>query len=81
MIRRALATILFLTVALFSLNLIAQQEEHSDASAEAPAKPVADKGKPEAGKEKPHGMKEEPPVVTHHQITMNGKVLKYTATT
>ena len=81
MTRRALATLLFLAVSLFGLNLCAQQNEDSDAPAEAAAKPAADKGKPEAAKEKPAAMKEEPPVVTHHQITVNGKVLKYTATT
>ena len=81
MTRRALATVLFLTLTLFSLNLYAQQSEDSDASAEAAAKPAVDKGKPEAAKEKPVGMKDEPPIVTHHQITLNGKLLKYTATT
>ncbi len=80
MTRRALATILFLALSLFSLMLCAQQNEDSDVPAEA-AKPAADKGKPEAAKEKPAAVKEEPPVVTHHQITVNGRVLKYTATT
>ncbi len=81
MTRRALATFLFLTLALFSLNLIAQQNEDSDTSAENAAKFAAERGKPEAPKEKPAGIKEEAPVVTHHQITVNGRVLKYTATT
>ncbi len=76
-----LASLLFLTLALFSLNLLAQQNEDSDTQAGAPAKAAADKGKPEAAKEKPASMKEEPPVVTHHQISVNGRVLKYTATT
>ena len=81
MTRRAVATLLFLTLALLSLNLAAQQSENSDAQAETAAKPTADKGKAEAAKEKPAAIKEEPPVVTHHQITVNGRVLKYTATT
>jgi carboxypeptidase C (cathepsin A) len=48
----------------------------------APAPPEA---KPEAGKESPSDkeehfdMTEVPPVVTHHQITLDGKILKYTA--
>ncbi len=81
MTRRALASILFVTLSLFSLNLYAQQNENSEAPAEAAAKPAAEKGKAEAAKEKPPAMKEEPPVVTHHQITVDGKVLHYTATT
>ena len=61
------------------------QGERGRPSAQAPApgagehptpSPVPKEEKP-AEKEKP----EEPPVVTHHQITAQGKVLKYTATT
>ncbi len=39
--------------------------------------------KPESGKEgdEHYDMTEVPPVVTHHQITVDGKVLRYTATT
>src|SRR5262244_3899343 len=37
----------------------------------------ADKDK---DKEEHYDMTEVPPVVTHHQITLDGKVLKYTAT-
>jgi len=79
--RRALAIILFLTLSLFSLSLSAQQSENSDAPAETPAKPAVERDKPEAAKEKPAAIKDEPPVVTHHQITVGGKVLHYTATT
>jgi carboxypeptidase C (cathepsin A) len=42
-----------------------------------PEVPAADKGKE---KEEHFDMTEVAPVVTHHQITLNGKVLKYTAT-
>ena len=38
-------------------------------------------GDKDKDKEEHYDMTEKPPVVTHHQITMNGKVLKYTATT
>ena len=46
----------------------------------------ATEAKPEAGKESSadkeehYDMTEVPPVVTHHQITLDGKLLKYTAT-
>ena len=55
-----------------------------------PQEPAAAVAKPEPPKEMPAGkpddkeehydMTEIPPVVTHHQITLDGKVLKYTAT-
>jgi carboxypeptidase C (cathepsin A) len=55
-----------------------------------PQEPPAPVAKPEPPKETPAGkpddkeehydMTEIPPVVTHHQITLDGKVLKYTAT-
>ena len=81
MTRRALATFLFPALALFSLGLVAQQHEDSDNPPQAAAKMATDKGKPEAAKEEPASMKQEPPVVTHHQITVGGRVLHYTATT
>jgi carboxypeptidase C (cathepsin A) len=48
----------------------------------APAEAKPD-GKPEPGKEgeEHYDMTEVPPVVTHHQITVDGKLLRYTATT
>jgi carboxypeptidase C (cathepsin A) len=42
-----------------------------------PAEPGAEKGKDEP---EHYDMAEVPPVVTHHQITLDGKVLHYTAT-
>jgi carboxypeptidase C (cathepsin A) len=42
-----------------------------------PAKPEQSK---DADKEEHYDMTEVPPVVTHHQITLDGKLLKYTAT-
>jgi len=47
------------------------------------AKPEAAKessGAPPADKEEHYDMTEVPPVVTHHQVTLDGKPLKYTAT-
>lgn len=83
MTRRAVATILYLTLALFTLNLCAQESEKAEAPPEGAKPAVAQGGKSvaEAAKEKTAAPKEEPPVVTHHQITVNGKVLRYTATT
>lgn len=76
MTRRLVAAVLYLAVSLFALNLYAQQEEHPAPPADKAAKPPA-----EAAKEKLLSVKAEPPVVTHHQISVNGKLLKYTATT
>lgn len=51
-----------------------------------PAPPKAEEHKPEAGqggdkdKEEHFDVSEVPPVVTHHQATVDGKVLRYTAT-
>ena len=51
-----------------------------------PAPPPAPQPKPEPAKESDkdkeehYDMTEVPPVVTHHQLTLDGKVLKYTAT-
>jgi len=53
---------------------------------ETPTKPAVEQ-KPSAMKETPedkdeqYDMTESPPVITHQQCTLNGKVLKYTATT
>src|SRR4029077_8055813 len=52
----------------------------------APSQPPAPQTKTEPGKEgdkdkeEHYDMTEVPPVVTHHQITVDGKLLKYTAT-
>jgi carboxypeptidase C (cathepsin A) len=59
-----------------SIALSAQQKEPADApkAAEKSAKPAGDAEKDKASKE-------EPPIVTHHEIHVGGKVLRYTATT
>ena len=53
-----------------------------------PAEPSPEAAKPEPGvaetekdKEEHFDVTEVPPVVTHHQVTLNGKTLSYTATT
>ena len=46
-----------------------------------PAIHEASSDKDREGKEERYDMAEVPPVVTHHQITVDGKALKYTATT
>jgi carboxypeptidase C (cathepsin A) len=66
----------------------ASKTEQTQPATKPPDRPAAapDETKPEAGKadkedkEEHHDMKEVPPVVTHHQITLNGKALNYTAT-
>ncbi len=59
--------------------------ETTPATAQTPTQPVAapKAGAPEAGKESKElrfDMTEVPPVVTHQQATVNGRVLRYTAT-
>jgi carboxypeptidase C (cathepsin A) len=49
-----------------------------DAAAEP--KPPAPTGDKKDDKEERYDMTEQPPVVTHHQITVEGKLLRYTAT-
>ncbi len=53
--------------------------------AKTPEQPAAPETKPEAGKdsaaEEHYEMAEVAPIVTHHQVTVDGKVLRYTATT
>ncbi len=51
-------------------------------AAQPEAGKTAEKAKPEeaADKEEHYDVSEVPPVVTHHQIALNGKTLNYTAT-
>lgn len=64
----------------------ATQPETSQAAAPAPSAqptPPAKPGAPEAAKQSKElhfDMTEAPPVVTHQQVTINGRVLRYTAT-
>ena len=61
-----------------------KKEEQKPASQTAPEAPAEQKAALEKdddkGKELRFDVSEAPPVVTHHQITVNGSVLKYTAT-
>jgi carboxypeptidase C (cathepsin A) len=65
-----------------------EQQSSSKSSEKKPEPPTPSEAKaPEASKTEEGGEKEEhfdvsevPPVVTHHQITVEGKLLKYTAT-
>jgi carboxypeptidase C (cathepsin A) len=52
-----------------------------EATPEQKAAPREPSGDREKDKEERYDMTELPPVVTHHQITVDGKSLKYTATT
>ncbi len=69
-----------LVVAIFSCMTFAQ-ERHAAPPAEHPKEAPSEEAqhpKPPAAEKEPP---EEKPVVTHHQITVAGKVLRYTATT
>ena len=71
----------------FGLRLPAQQdEEQSEETATPAAAPAGEKQQPltkaeEKAKEEKAKEDDKPPVVTHHEIRVRGKVLKYTATT
>jgi carboxypeptidase C (cathepsin A) len=63
------------------------QAQPAEKAAENPDKPENPESKPappsgdkEKDKEEHYDMTEQAPVVTHHQITVDGKLLKYTAT-
>jgi carboxypeptidase C (cathepsin A) len=58
-----------------------QQQEEPKTAEPAPPAPQPEPKTTEGGKEMHFDMTEVPPVVTHHQISLDGKVLKYTATT
>lgn len=58
----------------------AKKPEQQAAAAPTPPAKVAEGEKPGDEKTVHYDMGEVPPVVTHHQITVEGKLLKYTAT-
>ena len=65
-----------------SANSSAQQNESADtAKAGEKAAPSGDKAAKPGDAEKEKAPKEEPPVVTHHEIHVGGRILRYTATT
>jgi carboxypeptidase C (cathepsin A) len=59
-----------------------EKPPESAAKPEAPpeAKPPARESGERESKEEHYDMTEVPPVITHHEVTVNGKLLKYTAT-
>src|SRR5450631_1261846 len=59
----------------------AQKPAEPDAKTAQPAPPQPDPKPGDDKKEEHYDMTEVAPVVTHHQITLDGKALKYTATT
>lgn len=60
----------------------AKNEKKPDNAAKPAETPAPEEHKPDAAtdKEEHYDVSEVPPVVTHHQITVDGKLLKYTAT-
>jgi carboxypeptidase C (cathepsin A) len=54
--------------------------ENADKPENPESKPAQASGDKEKDKEEHYDMTEQPPVVTHHQITVDGKLLKYIAT-
>lgn len=76
-----LALALTLSVAVQVLRSQESDEEAAETESTESAKPQASgKGKPAEPKGKETEAAEEKPVVTHHEIHVDGKVLKYTAT-
>jgi carboxypeptidase C (cathepsin A) len=60
----------------------AKAESNPDAKQPSQEPPASQEQKPAGDKDKEerYDMTEKPPIVTHHQITLGGKALKYTAT-
>ena len=80
---RKVRIIAFLSALLISVaGLAAPQSESAEASkpAEKGSQATEKSGKLPAEAEKAAAPKEEPPVVTHHEIHVGGRVLRYTAT-
>ncbi len=80
-----LARLMLVLPLLLALSLEAraqepQEEEQPQPAASEQAKPSAEKPKPEEKPKKPE-LEDKPPLVTHHEIHVGGRVLKYTATT
>jgi len=77
----AAASLFLMCLALFQSNLFAQERPADQPQARQPGRPGAEEQK-EAGKEEP----KETPIppeknsVTHHELSLGGKSLKYTAT-
>ncbi len=59
------------------------EQKPAEPEAKPEATPAMEPGKEATDKDKDEhfDVSEVPPVVTHHQITVDGKLLKYTATT
>jgi carboxypeptidase C (cathepsin A) len=74
------AKLLFLVSIAFAYQVSAQEPEQEPQRPPAEAAPTAAAQKPAAKEEKPKELPEEKPVVTHHEIRVQGKSLKYTAT-
>ncbi|HSM84774.1 MAG TPA: peptidase S1, partial [Candidatus Limnocylindrales bacterium] len=83
MLRRALP-VCFSAVLLFAFSLAAQQRNRpgrpSGAASPAASPAPEQTGKPAPSSEQKKEPPEQPPVVTHHEIHVGGKTLRYTAT-
>ena len=71
---------LCLLVAMSALNLTAQQRENEPQAVEKSGTLKSQDGQ-KPGESAKETQKETPPVVTHHEIHVGGRVLRYTATT
>jgi carboxypeptidase C (cathepsin A) len=73
----------FLTslILLTSLCSVAQQRNRGDRPTPTPAASPAEQAKPTPPAETKKEPPEQPPIVTHHEIHVGGKTLRYTATT
>src|SRR5450631_4340627 len=73
--RLRFAILLALVISTIAIAIAQQQDSQPASQPQPDPKPGDDK------KEEHYDMTEVAPVVTHHQITLDGKALKYTATT
>jgi carboxypeptidase C (cathepsin A) len=77
---RSIRWIVVLCVFAFTSVLLAAQQKEAAEAPKPGDKAAADKAGKTQESDKP-AAKEEPPVVTHHEIHVGGRILKYTATT
>jgi carboxypeptidase C (cathepsin A) len=76
-----LPAVLAVVLSFASFNLVAQQPSEEKPAAHEPTAEKSAKLPAAADKKAPEEKKETAPVVTHHEIRVGGRVLKYTATT
>src|SRR5579884_1782665 len=79
MLKNRATSLLTAVVLLFSLSAFSQQRNRDERPANPTATPEQKQSPAPSDAKKDSG--EQPPIVTHHEIHIGGKTLRYTATT